>query len=79
MQPPIIIPTATPSPSLVVEQATKVIDSFNSLGFGWRQLFVIFIALALIGLVIWSGRNSNSTALSVPDRVGLSVNQSPGF
>lgn len=59
-------PTETPIPtSLVVEQATKVIDSFNSLGFGLAALFVIFIALALIGLVIWSGRNSNSTALSV--------------
>lgn len=61
-----ITPTETPiPPAEVVEQATKVIDAFNSLGFGLAALFVISIALALIGLVIWSGRNSNSTALSV--------------
>jgi len=48
MQPPIIIPTATPiPPSLVVEQATKVIDSFNSLGFGLAALFVIFIGFGV--------------------------------
>lgn len=61
-----LVITETPiPPAEVVEQATKVIDAFNSLGFGLAALFVIFIALAILALVIWSGRNSSSTAISV--------------
>lgn len=62
------VPTPIPSPipsAEIVEQATRVIDSFSNLGNIQGMLFVIALALVLIFVVVWSNRNNTSATITV--------------
>lgn len=56
--------TPTPPPAEVVEQAVRVIDTWNQLGPIMGLLFVISLAFIAVILVLFSSRNSNNAAIT---------------
>jgi hypothetical protein len=57
-------PTAVP-PAELIEQATRVIDIWNSLGPLMAILFVLALAMGVVLLVTFANRNSSATAITV--------------
>lgn len=62
----LLTPTPTPSGEVgeIAAQTERVIDSFNSLGFGMATMFVITILALVMLMLAWSGRNNSNTALT---------------
>lgn len=57
-------PTAAPEVGEVVRQTEKVLDAFNSLGFGMAALFVITVLSLVVLAIVWSNRNNSSVVIS---------------
>lgn len=57
-------PTSTPSPAEIVEQATRVLDTWDNLGPLMAVLGVAALALAFALFLAWSNRNSNSSVIT---------------
>ncbi len=58
-------PTPEPPPAELIEQATRVIDIWNSLGPIMAVLAVAALALVVVIIISLSNRSSNATAISV--------------
>lgn len=57
-------PTASPEVGELVQQTEKVLDAFNSLGFGMAALFVMTILSLVVLAVVWSNRNNSTIVIS---------------
>lgn len=58
--------TPTPSPQVgeLVQQTEKVLDAFNSLGFGMAALFVMTLLSLVVLAIVWSNRNNSALVIS---------------
>lgn len=68
-----ITATTTPVPSAeLVHQFSEVVSIWNTLLPIMAVLLVVLVALGIVGLMIWIGRNNSSTAISVLSQANTS-------
>lgn len=64
MQPTPIF-TPTPSPAELTKQVGELVSIWNTLTPIMAVLFVVLVALGIVGLFLWINRNNSSTAINV--------------